>query len=154
MLIVGCGAESDRATITKDAATTVAPPNPEKYLLQADEVPGLAPMSSPQTDSGAPFDLSKDGAERLRRSDYFSTTYQPAEGDHSGGVSSVLLFETEAGAREWMAYETSDEAISNRSQVRRSSGSRFPTSRAPTDGRDPTCTATQSATSTGLRAAA
>ena len=32
-------------------------------------------------------------------------------GDRSGGVSSVLLFETEAGARDWMAYETSDEAI-------------------------------------------
>ena len=68
-------------------------------------------MSSPQTDSGEPFDLPKDGAERLRRSGYISTTYQPAKGDRSGGVSSVLLFETEAGARDWMAYETSDDAI-------------------------------------------
>ena len=111
MLIVGCGGESDRETSTTDAATTIAPPNLEQYLLQAGEVPGLEPMSSPQTDSGEPFDLSKDGAERLRRSGYISTTYQPAEGDRSGGVSSVLLFETEAGAREWMAYETSDVAI-------------------------------------------
>lgn len=111
MLIVGCGGESDRATRTTDAATTVAPPNLEQYLLQADEVPGLEPMSSPQTDSGEPFDLPKDGAERLLRSGYISTTYQPAEGDRGGGVSSVLLFETEAGARDWMAYETSDEAI-------------------------------------------
>ena len=108
MLIVGCGGETDRAT---DAATTVAPPNLDQYLLQVDEVPGLQPMSSPQTDSGAPFDLPKDGAERLRRSGYISTTYQPAEGDRSGGVSSVLLFETEAGARDWKAYETSDDAI-------------------------------------------
>jgi len=38
-------------------------------------------------------------------------TYQPAEGGRSAGVSSVLLFETEAGARDWMTYETSDEAI-------------------------------------------
>jgi hypothetical protein len=111
MLIVGCGGESDRATSTTDAATTVAPPNLEQYLLQVDEVPGLEPMSSPQTDSGEPFDLPKDGAERLERSGYISTTYQPAEGDRSGGVSSVLLFETEVGARDWMAYETSDEAI-------------------------------------------
>jgi hypothetical protein len=111
MFIVGCGGESDRATSTTDAATTVAPPNLEQYLLQVDEVPGLEPMSSPQTDAGEPFDLPKDGAERLRRSGYISTTYQPAKGDRSGGVSSVLLFETEAGAREWMAYETSDDAI-------------------------------------------
>ena len=110
-LIVGCGGESDRATSTTDAATTVAPPNLDQYLLQGDEVPGLEPISSPQTDSGEPFDLPNDGAERLRRSGYISTTYQPAEGDRSGGVSSVLLFDTEAGARDWMAYETSDEAI-------------------------------------------
>lgn len=111
MLVVGCGGESDRATSTSDEATTVAPPNLDQYLLQVDEVPGLEPMSSPQTDSGEPFDLTKDGAERLRRSGYISTTYQPAQGDRSGGVSSVLLFETGAGARDWMAYETSDEVI-------------------------------------------
>ena len=111
MLIVGCGGESDRAASTTDAQTTVALPNLEQYLLQVDEVPGLEPMSSPQTGSGEPFDLSEDGAERLRRSGYISTTYQPAEGDRSGGVSSVLLFETEAGASDWMAYETSEEAI-------------------------------------------
>jgi hypothetical protein len=113
MLIVGCGGEADRATSTTDAAATVAPPNLEQYLLQVDEVPGLEPMSSPQTDSGEPFDLPDEGTDRLRRSGYISTTYQPAEGDRSGGVSSVLLFETEAGARDWMAYETSDEAIRN-----------------------------------------
>ena len=55
MLIVGCGGESDRATSTTDAATTAAPPNLDQYLLQADEGPGLEPMSSPQTDSGEPF---------------------------------------------------------------------------------------------------
>lgn len=64
-----------------------------------------------QTLTGEPFDLLEDGATRLRRSGYISTTYQPAEGDRSGGVSSVLLFETEAGASDWMAYETSGEAI-------------------------------------------
>lgn len=110
MLIVGCGGESGRATSSTEA-TTDAPPNLDQYLLQVDEVPNLRPMSSPQTDSGEPFDLPEDGAERLRRSGYISTTYQPAEGIRSGGVSSVLLFETEAGARDWMAYETSDSAI-------------------------------------------
>jgi hypothetical protein len=112
MLIVGCAGESDRSTSTTDAAKTLAPPNLEQYLLQADEVPGLTPTSSPQTDSGPPFEpLPEDAAELLRRGGYISTTWQPAEGDRSGGVSSVVLFETEAGARDWMAFETSDEAI-------------------------------------------
>src|SRR5918993_1796060 len=108
MLVAGCGGGSDRATsptetgtTTTDAVTTTAPPSVERYLLQADEVPGLEPMSSPQTDSGEPFPLPTDGAEQLRRSGYISTTYQPAQGDRGAGVSSVLLFDTEAGARDW-----------------------------------------------------
>jgi hypothetical protein len=130
MLIVGCGGDSDRGTSTTDAATTVAPPNLEQYLLQDDEVPGLKPMSSPQTDSGPPFDpLPEDGAERLKRSGYVSTTYQPAQGERIGGVSSVLLFEAEAGARDWMAYETSDEAL--RHQMPRSKIERFQVSDVP-----------------------
>lgn len=119
MLLVGCRGASERATSTPDAAppttdaaTTLTPTNVEQYLPQVDEVPGLEPLASPQTDSGPPFDpLPKEGAEALRRSGYISTTYQPAAGDGGAGVSSVLLFDTEAGARDWMAYETSDEAI-------------------------------------------
>ena len=111
VLIAACGGDSEPATRTADPGRTAVPPNLEKYLMQDDEVPGLEPIESPQTLSGPPFDLPEDGAERLRRSGYISTTFQPAEGDRSGGVSSVLLFETEAGARDWMAYETSDEAI-------------------------------------------
>ena len=157
MLIVGCGGESDRAASTTDVATTAAPPDLTRYLLEADEVPGLKPMSSPQTDSGPPFNpLPEDGAELLeRRSGYVSTTYQPAQGERIGGISSVVLFEAVAGARDWMTYETSDEALRAQMPSRRSSGSRFPTSLAPTDrGRDPSYTATRSARSTGPRAAA
>jgi hypothetical protein len=110
-LVAGCDGDAERATSTADAATTAAPPNLEQYLMQDDEVPGLEPIESPRTDSGPPFDLPEGGTERLERSGYISTTYQPAVGDGSAGVSSVLLFETEAGARDWMAYETSDEAI-------------------------------------------
>ena len=111
-LFAGCGGgDSEPATSTADAAKTTASPALEQYLMQDDEVPGLAPIESPRTDPGQPFDLPEDGVERLRRSGYISTTYQPAEGDLSGGVSSVLLFETEAGARDWMAYETSGEVI-------------------------------------------
>jgi hypothetical protein len=118
VLLVGCEGEPERATsppdaapTTTDAAPTLTPVNVEQYLLKADEVPGLEQMAMPQTDSEEPFDLPKDGAERLGRSGYISTTYQPAAGERIGGVSSVLLFDTEAGARDWMAYETSGEAI-------------------------------------------
>jgi hypothetical protein len=104
--------ESEPATSRTDPPTTDAPPDLAQYLLQADEVPGLKPLSSPQTDSGPPFDpLPEDGAERLERSGYVSTTYQPAQGRRIGGVSTVVLFDTEAGARDWMAYETSEDAL-------------------------------------------
>jgi hypothetical protein len=111
MLIAGCGGQSDPAAPTTDAATPTPPPSLEKYLLQADEVPDLNPTSTPQSDTGEPFDLPDGGAEELRRTGYISTTFQPAVGPRGAGVSSVLLFETEAGARDWMAYETSDPVI-------------------------------------------
>src|SRR5215204_6235821 len=130
MALVGCGGESDRAASTTDGASTVAPPNLTRFLLQADEVPGLRPMLSPQTDSGPPFDpLPDGGAERLERSGYVSTTYQPAPGERIGGVSSVLLFEAEAGAPDWMAYETSDDAL--RHQMPGSKIERFQVSDVP-----------------------
>ncbi|WP_155991941.1 hypothetical protein [Nocardioides sp. URHA0032] len=120
-LIAGCGGgadESSRSTdpapdAGTDAATAAASPDLERFLLQEDEGPSLEPVVSPQTDSEEPFDLSQGGAERLQRSGYIANTYQPGRGASSAGVSSVLLFETEteAGARGWMAYETSDEAL-------------------------------------------
>ena len=102
MVMVGCGGDSDRApSATAPSATgtsaTGAPPGLDRYLLRADEILDLKPLTSPQTDPGEPFDLSEEGAERLRRSGYISTTYQPAEGQQSAGVSSVLLFETDRG---------------------------------------------------------
>jgi hypothetical protein len=111
VLTAGCGGGSDQATSTQDTATTDAPPAIEQYLLQTDEVPDLKPRSSPQTDSREPFVLTKDGAQRLRHSGFISTTYQPADGKRGAGVSSVMLFETAAGAREWMAYETNIQTI-------------------------------------------
>ena len=111
VLVAGCSDDSEPGANKPDATKTAAPPNVEQYLLQDDEVPGLTPIDSPFTDSGPPFDLPEEGEERLEKVGYLSSTYQPAEGNLSGGVSSVLLFETEAGARDWMAYETSDEAI-------------------------------------------
>jgi hypothetical protein len=115
VLIVGCGGGSDPGTSPTGADTTATQPDLEpdleEYLLRAGEVPGLEPVASPRTDSGTPIELTQDGLDLLRRSGYISTTYQPAEGDRGAGVSSVLLFESEAGARDWMAFEISDEVI-------------------------------------------
>ena len=115
VLVVGCGADPEQPSPTDasptDATTTAAPTDVDRFLLQPDELPGLTPVSSPFTDTGDPFDLPEGGAEVLERSGYVSTTYQPAQGAHGAGVSSVLLFESETGARDWMAYENSDEAL-------------------------------------------
>jgi hypothetical protein len=114
---VGCGGESDSTTSTTDAVMTstaedaVAPLDLDQYLLHVDEGPGLEPLSSPQTESGEPFPLPEGGAEMLERSGYISMTYQTGRGDSIAGVSSVLAFETDAGARDWMTYETSDEVL-------------------------------------------
>ena len=64
-LSAGCGGESERATSTADTAETAAPPDLEQFLMQDGEVPGLEPIGSPVTESGQPFDLPEDGAERL-----------------------------------------------------------------------------------------
>ena len=111
LLVIGCGGEPERATPRPDESTAPAP-DVLPYLLRADEVPGLTPISTPTTDTGPPFSpLPEGGEEHLRHSGYVSTTYQRAEGGGAAGVSSVLLFEAEAGAREWLAFETSDEAL-------------------------------------------
>ena len=115
VVVVGCGADPERPSptdaTTTEPTTTDTPVDVDRYLLLAGELPGLDPVSSPFTDTGDPFDLPEGGAEVLERSGYVSTTYQPAQGAHGAGVSSVLLFESETGARDWMAYENSDEAL-------------------------------------------
>jgi hypothetical protein len=118
----GCGSDDpapatspdDRASAPPSSASPATSPPPgnlDQYLLRVDEGPGLEPMSSPQTDSGDPFPLPEGGADVLERSGYISSTYQTGQGDRIAGVSSVLLFETEAGARDWMTYETSAEVL-------------------------------------------
>ena len=110
----GCGDDPERPSTAraKPSVTPTAKPDMSRFMLQAGDLPGLEPDGSPLTDSGLPFpELSGEGEEVLERSGYVSTTYRPAQGKRAGGVSSVLLFETEAGAREWMEFETSDEGV-------------------------------------------
>ena len=87
------------------------PPNLEQYLLQDDEVPGLEPMASPQTDSGPPFDLPEDGAERLGAVAMSRRPTSPPKASASAASAASCCSRPRPGARDWMAYETSDEAI-------------------------------------------
>jgi hypothetical protein len=119
MLAVGCSGDSDSTTKPTDAvvtssaetSATAVPLTVDQYLLRSDEGPGLEPRSPPQTETGEPFPLPEGGAAMLERSGYISTTHQTGQREGVAGVSSVLLFETEAGARDWMTYETSDEVL-------------------------------------------
>jgi hypothetical protein len=114
-LLVACGGEDQERTNPPDTPTESAevagPTDLEQYLLQDGDIPGLSPINSPVTNEGDPFELPPGGAEVLQRSGYVSTTFQPAEGDFGAGVSSVLLFDSEQGARAWMAYETAESVL-------------------------------------------
>lgn len=127
--VAACGDDNGNGggtTATQDAgtaATTAAesdetPPakvNVERFLMQAGEEPGFKAVEAPRTDYGAQSlagGFAADDVERLRRAGFISITFQPLSGDHgSAGVSTVRLFETAEGARDWLEYETSDEGI-------------------------------------------
>jgi hypothetical protein len=87
--------------------------NLEQFLMQAGEEPGFDPVESARVDSGVEsLGLTAAGTARLRRSGFISITYQPiAADDGNAGVTNVQLFKTEAGAQDWLEYETSDEGI-------------------------------------------
>lgn len=115
-LLVGCGGDDDEPSSSApetptESAEVAGPTGLEQYLLQDGDIPGLVPIDSPVTNESDPFDLPPGGAEVLQRSGYVATTFQPAEGEEAAGVSSVLLFDSEQGARAWMAYETLESVL-------------------------------------------
>jgi hypothetical protein len=101
------GAESEEAPEAKA--------NVEPFLLQAGEEPGFEPVEEPRTDHGVQSlvgGYAADEVERLRRAGFISITFQPLRGDRgNAGVTTILLFETAEGARDWLEYETSDAGI-------------------------------------------
>ena len=116
VLVVGCGADPERPSPT-DATRRTRPRPPRRPTsigssCRPTSCPAWTPVSSPFTDTGRPFDLPEARGRGARTQSATSRRRtRPAEGAHGAGVSSVLLFETEAGARDWMAYENSDEAL-------------------------------------------
>jgi hypothetical protein len=116
--IAACGDDNGDEGGTTAAESDEAQPakgNLERFLMQAGEEPGFEPIDEPRTDHGVQSlagGFSADEVERLRRAGFISITFQPLSGDdHNAGVTTVLLFKTAEGARDWLEYETSDEGI-------------------------------------------
>ena len=89
----------------------------ERFLLRDGEEPGFKRIAAPRTDTGVEAfvqggDVPDDEAQRLDRAGFIAFTFQPVVVDGgNAGVTNVHLFETARGARDWMAWETSDEGI-------------------------------------------
>ena len=136
VLLVGCEGESERATstpdaapTTTDAATSLTPTNLEQYLLQVDEVPGLEPMATPQTDSGSRSIYPRTGSSGFGAVATSRRPTSPPKATAAPASAASCCSTTEAGARDWMAYETSGEAI--RHQIPGGEDRAVPGSRRP-----------------------
>jgi hypothetical protein len=107
--------ETTSTTAAESDEAQPAKVNLERFLMQAGEEPGFEPVEEPRMDHGVQSlagGFSADEVERLRRAGFISITFQPLSGDdHNAGVTTVLLFKTAEGARDWLEYETSDEGI-------------------------------------------
>jgi hypothetical protein len=106
--LAACGGGETDATPA--AETDEAKVDVEPFLLQAGEEPGFEPVEAARTDSGVEAlvgGYATHEVERLRRAGFVSITIQPLSGDRgNAGVSTILLFETAEGARDWLEYET------------------------------------------------
>lgn len=114
LAVAGCGGDDGSPSRATDTPTTTPDAAPlERYLLRKDEMPGFTPAGDAGSDSSTSgLGFSAEGEKKLRDSGFVTLMYQPVDGGASNaGVSSVMLFETEAGARDWMGYETSAKGI-------------------------------------------
>ena len=115
--IAACGDDNGEEGGTTAAGSDEAQPakvNVERFLMQAGEEPGFEPIEEPRTDHGVLSlgGYSAEEVERLRRAGFISITFQPLSSDDgNAGVTTVLLFKTAEGARDWLEFETSDEGI-------------------------------------------
>jgi hypothetical protein len=116
--VLACGdddGDGGGATAAGSDEPQPAQVNVERFLMQAGEVPGFEPIEEPRTDQGVQSlagGFSSGELERLRRAGFISITFQPLGGDdRNAGVTTLLLFKTAEGARDWLEYETSDEGI-------------------------------------------
>jgi hypothetical protein len=105
----GCGDDSTSGE-SKKSKPPPAQFDPKKLLMQKGEEPGFSPAASAQTNT-QPFPMGPAGTKRLQESGFISSTYAPLKSSDGGGASSITLFKTATGARDWMKYETTDAGI-------------------------------------------
>jgi hypothetical protein len=108
----GCG-ES-----TPEAAKTTARPDKvdfAQFLMRDGEQPGFRRVESVVTEDAETFAensrLTKVELNRMRSAGMGPGTYQPTEGPNSRGVTSVTLFASAQGAKQWMAQEQREDYI-------------------------------------------
>lgn len=108
----GCGGSAPEA-----AKTTARPDKVDytRFLMRDGEQPGFRRVESVRTESAEAFAeharLTKAELSRMRGAGMGLATFQPTEGPNAVGVTSVTLFDSAQGARQWMAQEQREDYI-------------------------------------------
>ena len=108
----GCGESAPEA-----AKTSARPEKVDftRFLMRNGEQPGFRRVESVVTEDAETFAensrLTKVESSRMRSAGMGRGTYQPTEGPNARGVTSVTLFSSAQGARQWMAQEQREDYI-------------------------------------------
>jgi hypothetical protein len=108
----GCGESAPEA-----AKATARPEKVDftRFLMRNGEQPGFRRVESVVTEGAETFAensrLTKVELSRMRSAGMGPGTYQPTEGPNTRGVTSVTLFASAQGARQWMAQEQREDYI-------------------------------------------
>ena len=108
----GCGESAPEA-----AKATARPDKVDytRFLMRDGEQPGFRRVESVVTEDAETFaenaGLTKAELSRMRSAGMGPGTYQPTEGPNSRGVTSVTLFASAQGARQWLAQEQREDYI-------------------------------------------
>lgn len=108
----GCGGSAPEAAKTTARQDKV---DYTRFLMRDGEQPGFRRVENVVTEDAETFaenaGLTKAELSRMRSAGMGLGTYQPTEGPNSRGVTSVTLFATALGARQWLAHEQREDYI-------------------------------------------
>ena len=113
MGVAACGGDDDEASdkttgttgTTETTETTGVQPDLERFLLASGEEPGYEPSAGPPEQLSSAEELAgrskqpKAEARRLRDEGFVSFVRRELEGKNGPGVTSLILFDSEAGAK-------------------------------------------------------
>jgi hypothetical protein len=108
----GCGESAPEA-----AKTTARPDKVDhtRFLMRDGEQPGFRRIETVVTEDAETFaenaGLTKAELSGMRNAGMGLGSYQPTEGPNTRGVTSVTLFASAQGARQWMAQEQREDYI-------------------------------------------